>query len=339
MRAATVIVLLGVSVFGAACDDDTYLIVTVDKRTAVHNAAKLKVTLSNAGSMRTDDLEIGDQMFPVTFSLTAPGRSGELGISIDALDTNDALVGRGVGQASLDDTTATVTLDSADFVVNTDYANNQFLSNDFEAVGLQLATITDGTWMAVYRDECTTCDIYGRRFDATGLPVTSQLAAGTNAFKVTTTLTTSGAIPAISASGATTLVFWDFFDTVGSAQGVACRAINESGGANPAQLTISTDSADVVTSTAIGNGNFAVTWQMFKAPAPARGVVPPITVKPDCTTLPPAPLPVSPNVQTLGHRRSHVAANGTGLLYVWVSDDSVKARPATNAGVLTGMEV
>src|SRR4051812_9607001 len=132
MRAATAIVLLGLlPVFAGGCSDDTYLIVTVDKRAAVHEAAKLKVTLSNAGSMRTDDLDLGENPFPVTFSLTAPGRSGELGISIDALDTNGALVGQGTGQASLADPTASVILNSADFVVNTDYANNQFLSNDF----------------------------------------------------------------------------------------------------------------------------------------------------------------------------------------------------------------
>src|SRR4051794_41092210 len=87
----------------AACTDDTFLIVTVDKRPAVHNAAKLKVTLSNAGSMRTDDLDLAGHDFPVTFSLTAPGRGGEIGITVDALDASSALVGRGAGQATLSD--------------------------------------------------------------------------------------------------------------------------------------------------------------------------------------------------------------------------------------------
>src|ERR1043165_5244076 len=177
----------------AGCTDNTYMIVTVDKRAAVHEASKLKITLSNSGSMRTDDLDLKGKDFPVTFSLTAPGRGGELGISIDAFDTNDSLVGRGAGQATLTDTMASVTLDSADFVVNTDYAGNQFLTSDYEAVGLQLAAITSGTWMPVWRDDCTgtpaSCDMFGRRFDTTGLPVQSQLAAGTNQFKITTTLT------------------------------------------------------------------------------------------------------------------------------------------------------
>ncbi|HUS29458.1 MAG TPA: hypothetical protein VMZ53_13155 [Kofleriaceae bacterium] len=323
----------------AGCQDDTYLIVTVDKRPAVHQAAKLKITLSNSGSMRTDDLDLAGHDFPVTFSLTAPGRGGELGISVDALDAGGALVGRGSGQATLSDDTATVTLDSADFVVNSEYAGNQFLSNDFEAVGLQLAAITNGTWMPVFRDDCTgtpaACDIYGRRFDAAGLPVNSTLAAGTNQFKISTTLTSPGAIPAVASSGITTMVFWDYFDTVGSGQGVACRAINEQGAGTPAQLSISTESADVVTTAPIGNGNFVVTWQTFMTQETIHALV----VKPDCTTLQATPINVSTSTISLGHRRSHVAGNGTGLLFVWVADDSVYARPAMNNGTLVGVEV
>src|SRR5690349_2643122 len=92
----------------AGCGQDTYLIVTVKKRPAVHEATKLKITLSNSGSMRTDDLDLAGHEFPVTFSLTAPGRGGELGISVDALDTAGALVGRGTGQATLSDDMAEV---------------------------------------------------------------------------------------------------------------------------------------------------------------------------------------------------------------------------------------
>ncbi|HSD86519.1 MAG TPA: hypothetical protein VLB44_03355 [Kofleriaceae bacterium] len=326
----------------AGCTDNTYMIVTVDKRPAVHEAAKLKVTLSNAGSMRTDDLDLAGKMFPVTFSLTAPGRGGEIGLSIDALDTNGALVGRGLGQATLSDMTAQVILDSADFVVNTDYANNQFLSSDFEAVGLQLSATSNGTWTTVFRDDCSNCDIYGRRFDATGLPVQSQLAAGTNQFRISTTQTTSGAIPSVSGglgtSGLTTLVLWDYFDTVGTGQGVACRALNDMGGGTPGQVsTVLSESTDVVTSAALGNGNFVVTWQNFQSAAPAMEVIRSVIVKPDCNPLA-SPFTVSQSTQSLGHRRSHVAANGTSLLYVWVADDSVYVRPAPNTGTPLGAE-
>ena len=131
--------------------------------------------------------------FPVTFSISAPGRTGELGIQIDALDAS-GLARRARHRRrprSRRSTRASVLLDSADFVVNTEFADDQFLSDDFEANGFQLAATADGTWTAAYRDRCTApCNMFGRRFDATGKPV-DQLAAGTKAFPFTTSLTTS----------------------------------------------------------------------------------------------------------------------------------------------------
>jgi hypothetical protein len=318
MRALVVIGLV------AACGgDDTYMVVTVAKRPAVHDAAKLEVTLSNAGTMRTDALDLGDADFPVTFSISAPERTGELGISIDALDTQGALVGRGKTTTQLTESAAAVMLDSADFVVNALYANNQFLSNDFEAVGLQLAAISNGTWTAVFREDCSSCNVLARRFDATGLPVRSELAAGDTQFPVTTTLTTSGAIPAVASSGNTTLVVWDFFDTVGSNEGVACRAINEQGAGLPSQLTISNDSADVVTIAPLPNGNFVVTWQTFMTTQVVRGLI----IKPDCTPLAGLqPFTISTVSGTFGARRSHVAANGQTVMYTWVVDGDVRIR-------------
>lgn len=326
--------------FFGGCADETYLIVTVDKRPAVHAATKLKITLSNSGSMRTDDLDLAGNEFPVTFSLTAPGRAGELGISVDALDANDALVGRGAGQASLTESSASVTLDSADFVVNTEVANNQFLSSDFEANGLQLASIPNGTWMVTYREDCTMCDIFGRRFDASGLPVTSTLSASTNAFKVNTRLTSSTAVPSIASSGNTTLVFWDFFESGASTQGVACRVINDMGGASPTQTTIASESADVVTAAPLPNGNFAVTWQQFQSAAPAMEVIRAVIVKPDCT-LPIAAAPATISIATIstGHRRSHVASAGSTIVFTWVSDDSAKIRTSALVGNMFSPEL
>lgn len=318
MRALVVIGLV------AACGgDDTYMVVTVEKRPAVHDADKLEVTLSNAGTMRTDSLDLGDAEFPVTFSISSPGRAGELVISIDALDAQGALVGRGKTTTQLTETTASVMLDSADFVVNALYANNQFLSNDFEAVGLQLAAISNGTWTATFREDCSSCNVLARRFDATGLPVRSELAAGDTQFPVSTTLTTSGAIPAVASSGNTTLVVWDFFDTQGSNQGVACRAIDAQGSGLPSQLTLASDAADVVTIAALPNGNFAVTWQTFMTTQVVRGLI----VKPDCTPLAGLqPFAISTVSGTFGARRSHVAANGQTVMYTWIVDGEVRVR-------------
>jgi hypothetical protein len=321
MRALILVGLL------ASCNgDDFYTIVTVDKRTAVHAPTKLEVTLSNAGSMRTDSIDVGENDFPVTFSISAPGRSGDLGISIDALDATGSLVGRGTGSAALTSPVATVMLDSADFVINALYANNQFLSNDFEAVGLQLAA-SGGNWTTVFREDCNPCNVLARRFDSTGKPVRTELAAGDTQFPVSTTQTTSGAIPAVASASGVTLVVWDFFDTVGTGQGVACRAINEQGVGTGQQLSLSTDAADVVAVNPLPNGNFVVTWQTFMTTQIVRGAI----VTPSCTTLA-SPYTLSGVTGQFGARRAHAAANGSTILYTWVDDGDVKIR----TGPLTG---
>jgi hypothetical protein len=332
MRALPVILLLG----AAACDDETYMIVSVDRRPAVHHAATLRITLSNEGTSRTDERPLGGKSFPVTFAVSAPGRSGELGIGIEALDANGLLVGRGAGTTTLDQPTAEVVIDSADFVVNTDYANDQFLGNDYEAGGLQLATTSSGAWMAAYRDECTMCNIFGRRFDRTGLPLESTVAAGTNGFRVSTTLTTSLAVPAIAASGLTTLVFWDFIETTGSPalRGIACRAFDQGGTASPPsqRTTVSGESTDVVTATALSNGNFVVTWQTFMTTNVIRAVI----VLPDCTALSNVATVSDPNLGSA--RRSHAAANSDRILYAWIVDGNVRVRPGANNGTFVAAE-
>lgn len=332
MRTLVVILLL------AACGgDDTYVVVTVDKRPAVHAAAKLSVTLSNAGSMRTDSLDLGSDPFPVTFSISAPGRSGDLGISIDALDSLGVLVGRGASTTPLTSSVANVTIDSADFVVNAIVANNQFLSNDFEAVGLQLAASSSGNWTVTFREDCNpsnSCNVLARRYNATGLPIRSELAAGDTQFPVTTTLTKSGAIPAVATAGATTLVLWDFSDTVGTGEGIACRAINEQGAGTPGQLTINPANeplADVVTVAPLSNGNFIATWQ---APISSAESIRAAVVRPDCTALAP-PTTLSSTSGTFGARRSHAAANGQTIFYAWIVDGDVHAR--TSALNLSGV--
>src|SRR5262245_42016916 len=120
MRALIVCLLI------AGCGGDQhFVIVKVDKRDSVRQPGKLKVTLSNAGSERSDELDLGGRMLPLSFSISAPGREGTIGISIDGLDAAGLLVGRGAGETTVDATAdATVLLDPADFVVNTTVAGS-----------------------------------------------------------------------------------------------------------------------------------------------------------------------------------------------------------------------
>lgn len=340
MRALLVATLL----LSACSEEETYLVVTVDRRLAVHDVSKLKVTLSNAGTMLTKELDIDDAMFPLTFSLSAPGRSGDLTIGIDAVDVMGTLVGRGTGTTTLTEMMANVMIDSADFVVNTEFVSDQFLTTDYEAVGYQLAAINNGQWTAAYRDECNDCSIYARRFDSTGLPVTSALAAGDIGFPVSTTLTEAGAMPALASSGLNTLAFWDFTETTGApaARGVACRSFNESGASQMSvQTTVATEGADVVSAVGLTNDNFAVTWQVFGSPTVTRTAI----VTKDCALVA-GTLRDASTSTTESATRPNVTANANTLLYSWVVPPNtvnaiiggVRVRTAQLSGVFNGTE-
>src|SRR5439155_14341049 len=98
--------------------------------------------------------------------------------------------------------------------------------------------------------------------DKTGLAVTSQIASSAMSFPVTTTLTQQTSTPTIAAANGTTLVFWDYADTVGTGTGIACRAFDARGAASPGQLTpVTTESTDVVTATALPSGNSSLPSQ------------------------------------------------------------------------------
>ncbi|CAN5805402.1 hypothetical protein BH11MYX3_BH11MYX3_04040 [soil metagenome] len=312
----------------AACsDNEAYIIVTVNGRPAVHDATNLKVTLSNSGTMRTDELPLTAKMFPVTFSISAPGRSGELGIQVDAVDMNGLLVGRGEATSTVEMPTAIVTVETADFVINTDYAGDQFPSDDYEAHGFQVASGTDGTWTAAYRDRCTApCNMFARRFDKVGRPVMAQLAAGTNGFPISTQLTGSLATPAIATAGTTTAEVWDFDDPASSTVGIACRSIDATGTGIPNQTTVATDaSTDVVSIAPLSNGNFALAWSAFLTTGAIRAAI----VKPDCSVLS-AATTVS---TTASARKVSVASTGQTqgtVMYAFVIDGGVRVRLANN---------
>jgi hypothetical protein len=227
-----------------------------------------------------------------------------------------------------------------DFVVNTTYEGNQFLTNDFEAGGLQLAAINDSSWIAVFRDDCTNCDVFARRFDPSGSPIISAWNGSTSQFSINETKSTAGSIPAVAGvqtssspegSNYAALVVWDFVATASSTQGVACRALDVQGAAASPQLLISTDTADVVTASPIYNGNFVVTWQTFTTANLVRSMV----VTPDCAAVT-TPVTVSEQAGNYGARRSHVASNGAVVMYTWIVDGDLHVRVGDANGALVG---
>ena len=330
MRAAIVLGLL------AGCGSDSYLVVTVDARPAVHDAATLAVTMMNSGTTLTRKLPLGSHTFPVTFSVDAPGRTGELDLSIEADDASGAAVGLGSGTAMVGATTAEVQLETTDLTVNTDYALDQFLTFDYDSDGLQVGATPDASWTVAFRDNCNmsgSCNVFGRKFDSRGVPAHTVAAAGTNAFTLTTTLTDAFTDPTIVTSGTQTLALWNY--NMGTDHGVGCRTLDATGDAGAGQLSLSTDSATVVSASTFSNGNIAVVWELGLG-LPPNAQIRSVVAKPDCTTQS-AVFTMSTIVgTTTGPTSPHVAANGSSALYTWIVDGDVYVRGANNVGQAQG---
>lgn len=319
---------------GACAAPDSYLVVTVDARPAVHGAEAVTVALSNAGTTRRDSLALAGHAFPVTFSISAPDRTGELAISVDAVGPDGIVVGHGSATTTADAATAQLTLDSTDFVVNTSYATDQFPSSDFEAAGFQLAALPDGTWTAVYREEASSlsAELFARRFDRTGAPVASELAPGGAGFALSSQ-PTRGSTPAVAASQTTTLAVWDFFATGdATGQGIACRAIDAAGRSAAAEVLVADDAADVVSVTALPSGDFLAVWSAF---VDVDHVIKALVIRPDCTA--PAPSVI---VSTAGDdaERGAVAAGVDRAVITWLVDGELHVRVATATGQLVAAE-
>lgn len=154
--------------FVVGCSDA--IVVTVEVRPAVHDVARLRVTLSGEGPPVIEDFAVDDDIFPKTFSIGPEDRSGDLLIAVDAFDPSDTRVGLGSVTTPIDSPSAALMLEPADFIVNTDYVGDQQL--------LQLAATTDGTWTVLYTSQKGApdyaLDVSRRRYDARGRSVTSD---------------------------------------------------------------------------------------------------------------------------------------------------------------------
>ncbi|MCW5800771.1 MAG: hypothetical protein KIT31_00045 [Deltaproteobacteria bacterium] len=314
----------------AACaSDEVFTIITVDGRPAVTNISSLAITLSNEGSMRTNTVAFGDHTFPVTFSVSAPGRAGDLGIRVDAADGSAFLVARGEVTTAVGSAEASIMLEPADFVVNTDFVDDQSLSTYSASNGFQLSATASGTWTAVYNMPCVgvVCDMFARRFDSRGRPVSTQAAAGTNNFKLNSSPTSFFTQAAVASAGMATVGIWNFDDTTMPKKGIACRSLDAQGAMNASQAEVAVDEfPDLVSVTHMSNGNFAVAWDgRITAADQVRSAI----VRPDCTTQTSAT--VSTVAGSIGPRRSAVASSGDRIMYAWILDGNVRMRVATNA--------
>lgn len=310
----------------AACSDTPTMVVTVRARPAVTGATSIMVELKNGAGLAGDTFELRERAFPITFSISSPGRNGELEIKVSARDKDNLLVGRGASMVDISSDTAEVLIDSADFVVNTNLAEDQYLTNDFEAVGAQLGTGPAGEWTVSFREQCTVaaCNVFARRFNPLGAPVPSALAAGTNAFAVNTGRVGLATSPATARGVEKSLLFWETVDVNNATDGVACRALDGLGGATSERRLVTEPSTDVVVAAPLANGSFAVTWSGRRM-ATDRSALRTLVVGDDC-----APRGVVQAVNTVvpaaGVRPSAMAASSEGYVVVWPAEGGVRAR-------------
>lgn len=329
MRHFFVISVFAISL-GASCSSEPYLVVTVDASPAVHEVAKLEVTRFGDDPPHVQTLALLNFKFPITFSISGLGNSGSIDLGVKALSADDAVVGFARSQVALDASEASMVLEATDFVVNSDFEDDQYLTEENDSVGRQLTSTVLGDWTVTFGATCAACEVFGRRYDATGVPLFSSDADGPVAFRVTTRPSQrTTATPAIASSKLNTLIVWDFVDLTGGASGVACRGLDEKGSETAGELTVTFETANGVDVAPLPDGNFAVTWLAQQL----KSEVHMMTVRPDCTSPMTGPVAISMPERDIP-RGAHVASNGNALLYAWVLGASTKLRAGTAAGDL-----
>ena len=327
-------VLVIASMLFAACGGDgPFTIVTLEARPAVHDVAEVLVELTNEGTTLDQRFTVDNLTFPATFSIESPGRTGPIDLVIQAFDREGLVVGRGAGQVTIASPGASVLIDSTDFVVNTTFPEDQFPADDFDSHGFQISATDDGTFTVVFRERCFQpegCHMLARRFDVTGRPVETALAAGTNAFNLSSDVTTSGATPSVASIGDTTVTAWDFSEpSPSTTDGVACRAMDREGNAVGDQVPISIEAfPNVVSVSPVAVGTYVISWE--GSGALIKGAI----VDSECNINVNGVQQIS---VTAGAITGAVAANGNAIMYVWIVDGAVRGRIANSAGgLITG---
>ncbi|MEZ4398883.1 MAG: hypothetical protein R3B06_02630 [Kofleriaceae bacterium] len=181
--------LLAALAAGACSDAPPVVVVHVAARPAVADVTELTAALTNGSSMQTETFAVAGRRFPLSFSVQTPGRDGDLVIDLVARDGAGLVRGAGAVTIGLGDprVDADVTLEANDFVVNTTFVGSQDLAFRLDGGGRQLTVDSDGVFTIGWSDTCQMvgrCDVFGRRFDATGTPVDTAIAAGSGQFNL-----------------------------------------------------------------------------------------------------------------------------------------------------------
>jgi hypothetical protein len=328
-------VALAAALAAAGCGDGvTVTVVHVDARPGVRDATSLSVELGNANATLTQDFDLGGRGFPTDFSVTTPGRSGVLDLTVRALDGDGAIVGIAAAQTAIDpggQTNVDVLLAPADFQVNTDFAGAQRTVFYFSSGGRQIDATGDGTFTVAFSDDCGTlarCDEWGRRFDATGAAQTTVIAASDAQFNVNRS-DIFGTDPAVAIGGDGTMIAtWTTQDEI------VCSAIAPDGSAaTPLEVVLSGGTVpDHPGVAAMGTDRFLVAWQEDDATS-GSPVIRARLVDRTCTPLvnpnsgDAGPFLVSSTTNPIPDQPAvAAAADGSAAAIVWHAGQTLRGR-------------
>ncbi|MBK9035157.1 MAG: hypothetical protein IPL61_28485 [Myxococcales bacterium] len=328
-----------------ACGGDEQIVVVhLQARPAVTGVTQLSVVLANASSTQTESFAVSGRSFPLSFSVQTPGRTGDL--TIDVVAEDGAGLARGVGGAVIPigdaRVDADVMLEANDFVVNTTYVGSQDLAFRIDGGGRQLSVAPDGVFTIGWSDTCQIvgrCDVFGRRFAPTGVPVDSVIAAGDGQFNINQTDGETGYEPSLASDRTgNTVAAWTTF---GELYAVVLSADGDHvTGTETAITTMTSPGTPAVA--ALPDGRFVVAWTddgmtagqtVVKARVLGANGLPvnnPVTNTTDAFV-------VSTTIRTTDETPAVVAlGTGSALAFAWRDGASLRGRFYGVGGTPTG---
>lgn len=259
---AAMIAALGL--VGCGKDPVTVIIVTVEARPAVPPTETLAVTVGNNNATVTETLDVRGREFPLTFTVTTPGRTGEITFDLEGRDPDGRITSRATGTGTLvadTESTTSVRLDPEDFVVNGSTPGDQRLTFVPERAGRQLAANGDGSFVISFINDCAQlgrCDVFARLFDERAQPETNDTTQDSREL-IVNQVDQFALEPATTASSAGTFIAW------ATAEDVRVSLLSPTGEhmTNLDQIVSTAINGDSPSVAALSEGRFVVVWTEF----------------------------------------------------------------------------
>ncbi|HUH03109.1 MAG TPA: hypothetical protein VML75_14030 [Kofleriaceae bacterium] len=345
MSRSTPLLLASVVALSACGGDEvTVVVVTVQARPSVEAFDELHITASNGAASIQTTFSVSGRDLPLSFSITPEGRDGVLVVDARGEDAQGIL--RGIGRAQTTIATGArvdleLQLDPADFVVNSSIAGNQRLTFVNEGAGRQLAAGPDGSLLAGFVNDCATlgrCDIFARRFDADGRPLTNGISMDSGEF-IANLSDEIGDVTAVAVGPTGMYLAWETFTDV---RGVALDANGAHLGFAETVLSNSDEFPGSTSLATLGSGDYLAVWgQGFTGEIRGRLIGADGVPRTNPVTNDALDFPISTIASSDG-RVPSVAPTGTGQGFVaaWRTASDVRGRFFDSTGApLSASEV